>query len=728
RSSTAETTPISTPKGFDNTFRRKIDKERERDLLFSCYRKGSGFAGNTSSYVDSTLLDSDFEESSFPLFNDPVEGQTMNDRAASHSFMPSRNGALSPRYHQTSNLTSALQSTSGNETRPTPAMNISNGKSSGPTFGHRDSLNGNMTGSNSRAGGGAEPISMDTSNRERPRKESVAGSMVGGMSWGGVSVGSWIRDEYGLDTLIETVANTDTYSIIMEGVSPFPYQSPSFHSSSYLPKMEAQFMKDFYCCGMILPSLHELLQHYEECHAVPPKSNENQRNDPPDSKAAIAAETATAIQQRAQRQQQQQTNARPSSQAPPGQASQNLVTPKAQLAQPAALNPPPQPRHHSSTDLDAVQDMEMDDEPSYPLSAQTSNRFNMQDSPRIMQRSQFGQPSSARVPPLDMNALNMTNHLQQQHQGLRNSTPNTPVASSRNANPYQNNPTVSSVNTPTLTADPMQHNQYRPAPDTAPGTPGELDSEFVNNLQGLDMTRQYGQSQYGNFEDYQFGDGDEMLELCIDEPAKRLFQLNGGHNKKSAKANAAKLGDVPYSENSELARTIREQQRMAGIPDGGSGPNDGIPKPFHCPVIGCEKAYKNQNGLKYHKAHGHNTQQLHSNENGTFSIVDPETLSPYPGTLGMEKHKPFKCDACGKRYKNLNGLKYHKNHSPTCDNDQSALQDVRPLTSSMSTTTPQINPLGVPPILQNGMGMQGINFGLYSNGGFLPGIDEDMIM
>ena len=25
-------------------------------------------------------------------------------------------------------------------------------------------------------------------------------------------------------------------------------------------------------------------------------------------------------------------------------------------------------------------------------------------------------------------------------------------------------------------------------------------------------------------------------------------------------------------------------------------------KPFKCPVIGCEKAYKNQNGLKYHKS------------------------------------------------------------------------------------------------------------------------------
>ena len=26
----------------------------------------------------------------------------------------------------------------------------------------------------------------------------------------------------------------------------------------------------------------------------------------------------------------------------------------------------------------------------------------------------------------------------------------------------------------------------------------------------------------------------------------------------------------------------------------------------------------------------------------------------------MEKEKPYKCDVCGKRYKNLNGLKYVK--------------------------------------------------------------------
>lgn len=35
--------------------------------------------------------------------------------------------------------------------------------------------------------------------------------------------------------------------------------------------------------------------------------------------------------------------------------------------------------------------------------------------------------------------------------------------------------------------------------------------------------------------------------------------------------------------------------------------------------------------------------------------------------MGMEKEKPYKCDVCQKRYKNLNGLKYHKQHSPPCN-------------------------------------------------------------
>jgi transcription factor SFP1 len=78
-------------------------------------------------------------------------------------------------------------------------MNISNGNSKGLSngSGHLDSVSGGAPAMGSHYGG-AQPISMDGSNRKNARRESIASSLVGGMSWGGVSVGSWIRDEYGL--------------------------------------------------------------------------------------------------------------------------------------------------------------------------------------------------------------------------------------------------------------------------------------------------------------------------------------------------------------------------------------------------------------------------------------------------------------------------------------------------------------------------------------------------
>lgn len=135
RSSTADTTPVGTPKTFQ-TFRRRTDKDY--------YRRGT-------SYVDSALLESDSDDT-FPLFND--------------SDMASMN--FHPRRPQTSNLTSALKSSEAQ------AMNISNDDPPNESFS-------------------TQPISM---NRQRPRRESLAGSMVSGMSFGGVSVGSFVRDEY----------------------------------------------------------------------------------------------------------------------------------------------------------------------------------------------------------------------------------------------------------------------------------------------------------------------------------------------------------------------------------------------------------------------------------------------------------------------------------------------------------------------------------------------------
>lgn len=57
----------------------------------------------------------------------------------------------------------------------------------------------------------------------------------------------------------------------------------------------------------------------------------------------------------------------------------------------------------------------------------------------------------------------------------------------------------------------------------------------------------------------------------------------------------------------------------------------------------CDKAYKNVNGLKYHRLHGH---------------CPPNEEEP-------DADRPFVCSigTCRRRYKNLNGLKYHTEHT-----------------------------------------------------------------
>ncbi|KAG2464999.1 JAZF1 protein, partial [Polypterus senegalus] len=60
--------------------------------------------------------------------------------------------------------------------------------------------------------------------------------------------------------------------------------------------------------------------------------------------------------------------------------------------------------------------------------------------------------------------------------------------------------------------------------------------------------------------------------------------------------------------------------------------NGGDEKPFACPVPGCKKRYKNVNGIKYHAKNGHRTQ--------------------------IRVRKPFKC-RCGKSYKTAQGLRHH---------------------------------------------------------------------
>ncbi|KAI8380594.1 hypothetical protein EDC96DRAFT_561182 [Choanephora cucurbitarum] len=74
-------------------------------------------------------------------------------------------------------------------------------------------------------------------------------------------------------------------------------------------------------------------------------------------------------------------------------------------------------------------------------------------------------------------------------------------------------------------------------------------------------------------------------------------------------------------------------------------------RPYRCNVADCDKAYKNANGLKYHRLHGHCT----LGENGDL----------------LDENKPYVCslEQCRKRYKNMNGLKYHMRHTHSAQSE-----------------------------------------------------------
>jgi transcription factor SFP1 len=342
--------------------------------------------------------------------------------------------------------------------------------------------------------------------------------------------------------------------------------------------------------------------------------------------------------------------------------------------------------------MDTLDDMEMDD-------ISFDNLAPIEEAPiqYPVQNSQFNQGQN-QLPQLNVNLANSM----QNHQGLRTSTPSTPSASQQFN--LQNNPTVSSVNTPTLGTMPMTHSLTSPE-SSHPGTPAELDMDFAgfNPMMGMgDMGM--GMNMNMNFNNGNFGmNGFDNNNGTIDQPGKRLFSKQGAGLSQAQLQAALKNYQLGGNDQSEFARRLREQQ----ILNGASIPQFPFPeevKPFRCPVIGCEKAYKNQNGLKYHKQHGHQNQQLKENEDGSFSIVDPLTSIPYPGTVGMEKEKPYRCEVCGKRYKNLNGLKYHRSHAPHC-NPELALQK-----------------LGLTGNLQNLQNMQNANVA----GAGMGGIDPSM--
>lgn len=348
------------------------------------------------------------------------------------------------------------------------------------------------------------------------RRESIAHSQgMGGVSWGSVTIGSWLKDEVMMLTNSNnnTMNNggflSHTHHILNPRRGSFRHHinhiNPSISLSlptqaSYLPYLEADYCKDYVCCGQMLPTLHDLLRHYEETHISP---------------------------------------------SPPPEQTLN-----------PSRNRTNRSNMHNIMETVSTNDVFLNNQENM---AQGQTQFELPTHQQFNIQNQT------------INQMSLNSTIPQTNQ-----IPNSDR--SQNVGEHMSQASIQSES----------------------GRPPSLVASLLH-LSGSDS----GNSQ-----------PDEDDAMYIDDPARHLYVM----------------------ENNEY-------------------------KPYKCQVIGCDKMYKNQNGLKYHRLHGHQNQTLKENPDGTISIINPESNTPYLDGTGMEKDKPYRCEVCGKRYKNLNGLKYHRGHT-----------------------------------------------------------------
>ncbi|KZV64479.1 hypothetical protein PENSPDRAFT_690752 [Peniophora sp. CONT] len=134
--------------------------------------------------------------------------------------------------------------------------------------------------------------------------------------------------------------------------------------------------------------------------------------------------------------------------------------------------------------------------------------------------------------------------------------------------------------------------------------------------------------------------------------------------------------EVRERDNGTLAARVDTQLSGKAAPAPSPTPSRTVssflrPKPFRCPRPNCHKSYKQANGLRYHLTHG------------SCSFAVPKEVKTIQGLLiekglaieedltesdmleAERRLRPFACDVgdCARRYKNINGLRYHYEHS-----------------------------------------------------------------
>lgn len=345
--------------------------------------------------------------------------------------------------------------------------------------------------------------------------------------------------------------------------------------------MEANFWNNLKCCDTTFNDLHDLLSHFEDVHSQQPSTFPYRMSASGSNNfARRKSSTLAGFSNQGDRAVNQVRGFRPLSDS----RMNGLQSP--QLPSDLANK-----NDGQGMDMDTLGDMELDT--PEPQMYEHDFRAFAEDT------DHFSSPSlSSRPPPLRADSNGSLHSAQGQISAPSNPATPRPLFQSFTQN---TNPMVSSVNTPTFST------QQQIDEDTNSILQADLTQDLDATITGTNFSSntvpfnsQMLQRLNADFTAFDFGqNGTDMLDLCISEPAKALYSENGGFNTQQFPHFNFTQNTV-VSNGDENARKLQAYRLASGM---GKQPGD-EERPFKCPVIGCEKAYKNANGLRYHEKVG----------------------------------------------------------------------------------------------------------------------------
>lgn len=406
--------------------------------------------------------------------------------------------------------------------------------------------------------------------------------------------------------------------------------------STSLGKLESNFCRDFSCCGQELGDLHDLLQHYEECHV---------RFDDDEMPGMIDDDDSTS-------------------------SSGSISTPSSVPPSPRAAN-----AKSAASAANKMTGLSAGGVSSDPKRRGLSLNINVGNAPGALESPSVNKAKKRSFGQYDATAGSVAPNNASVHQSLRRAL----IDGGVNSRSNHSTPSVYSANSPFSTPG-----------SSIPGTPISDDHEFAFG----------GPSGLSAFSALSLrpSNVDDHLPACA--PPNLFFPSPGSTSSGGSGGNATTPGlsalhlnniggTAPANGNSSQPPAKRERITSAGStgPGGEKLDREGkiIEKPFKCPNPGCDKAYKQANGLKYHRLHGSCNRNLTVKAGARSAPRNPTQSNSKPPSASSQQAAPASSGSSS--MPKLTQPPTSQAQSPTTPS-ANAVSSMPPVKQSVSTVNP----------------------------------------